>query len=118
MTVLSLLPPVLSLLVLGAHFYRAGQPALVLLMAALAALVFVKRPWAARAIQAALLLGAVEWVRTALRFIEIRQDLGRPWIRLALILAAVTLLTALSALVFETRRMSARFGLGGPTPER
>jgi hypothetical protein len=37
--------------------------------------------------------------------------MGQPWTRLAIILGCVALATALCALVFETRRLRARFGL-------
>lgn len=117
MTAFSALPPILSLLVLAAHFYRAGNVALAILSIFLTGLLAVPKPWAARSLQAALLAGGAEWIRTAAFFIGLRRDAGRPWGRLALILAAVTLLTALSALVFETRRMRTRFGLGKPIPE-
>lgn len=111
MTVFALALPVLSILVLGAHFFRAREYAMVALCAGLLALLFVRRAWAARALQAALFLGTVEWLRTTARFVELRRGLGQPWIRLAVILGAVALLTALSALLFETARLRERYGL-------
>ncbi|MFI5181129.1 MAG: hypothetical protein ACHQPI_07045 [Thermoanaerobaculia bacterium] len=115
MIALFCLPPILSLLVLAAHFYRAGHVAIAILSILLTGLLAVPRPWAARTLQAALLLGCAEWIRTAEFFVTLRRDAGRPWGRLAIILAAVALLTALSALVFESRRMKKRFGLEGST---
>lgn len=115
MTFLAHLPAGLSLLVLAAHFYRAGQYALVVATLALSSLFAVRKPWAARTLQAALLLGAAEWIRTTAVFVGLRQDVGRPWGRLAIILGAVTLLTALSALLFESARLRKRYGLGGLT---
>ena len=116
MTAFSLTLPVLSILVLSAHFLRAGEYGIVALCAALLALLFVRRPWAARALQAALFLGAAEWIRTTVRFVQIRQGLGQPWTRLAVILGVVTILTAFSALLFETSRLRARYGLARVTP--
>ena len=110
MTAMVLLP-VLSLLVLAAHFFRAGEYAVVALCAGLVALVFVRRAWAARALQAALFLGTAEWLRTTTRFIQLRRGLGQPWTRLALILGAVALVTVVSAFVFETPRLRARYRL-------
>jgi hypothetical protein len=110
-TFLAHLPAGLSLLVLAAHFYRAGQYVLVVATLALLSLFAFPNPWAARTLQAALLLGGAEWIRTMAFFVGLRRDAGRPWGRLAVILAVVTLLTALSALVFETARMRNRFGL-------
>ncbi len=114
MTALLVLPPVLSLLVLSAHFFRSGNLLLSGLSLALLALLAVPRSWAARTLQAALLLGAAEWIRATAFLVDLRRDAGRPWVRLAVILGAVTLLTALSALVFQARRMKARYGPGQP----
>jgi hypothetical protein len=118
MTFLVHLPAGLSLLVLAAHFYRAGHYVIAVATLALFSLFAVPKPWAARALQATLLLGASEWIRTTAFFISLRRDAGRPWGRLAVILAAVTLLTALSALVFESARLRKRYGLSGLTRGR
>lgn len=92
------LPVVLSALVLAAHFYRARSLALVALSLALPLLLLVRERWSARAVQAGLLLGALEWVRTLAFFAGQRMEVGRPWGRLAVILGLVAALTALSAL--------------------
>ncbi len=92
------LPVVLSALVLAAHFYRARQMPLVAVALALPLLLLVRERWSARAVQAGLVLGALEWVRTLTYFAGQRMDMGRPWGRLAVILGAVAALTALSAL--------------------
>ncbi len=118
MTALFVLPPALSLLVLAAHFYRAGNVLAAALSLLLVTLLAVPRPWAARTLQTALLFGGAEWIRTTAFFVGLRREAGRPWGRLAVILAVVTLLTALSALVFETARLRARYGLSGLTRGR
>jgi hypothetical protein len=102
---LQLLPVVLSLLVLGAHFLRAGNVILVAAALALAGLLAVRRPWAARTIQAALVLGAVEWVRTLAGLVASRSRAGQPVARLSLILGCVAAVTGLSALVFRSARL-------------
>ena len=112
MTLLALLAPILSALLLGAHFLRAGQWAGVAASLALLVLVAIPRPWAARAAQAALLLGAAEWLRTLIQLVAERREEHAAYTRLAAILGAVALLTALSALVFETWRLRERFGTG------
>jgi len=111
MHVLWLLAPALSLALLGAHFHRAGNWPLLAGCAALIALLALPRAWVARLVQLCLLAGALEWVWTAMLLIQQRQVLGQPWTRLALILGAVALLTAASALVFQGPRLRARFGL-------
>ncbi|HRH88515.1 MAG TPA: hypothetical protein PLO41_16840, partial [Rubrivivax sp.] len=109
---LKLLAPVLALAVLAAHFYRAGLWLAVGGVAALAALLFVRSPWAARTLQVALVAGAVEWIRSAAELVALRESMGQPWTRLALILGGVALATAACALLFQWRPVRERFGIG------
>jgi hypothetical protein len=60
--------------------------------------------------QVALLLGSVEWLRSAVELVAARSAMGQPFLRLAIILGGVTVFTALSALVFRAERLRARFG--------
>ncbi|MDX9735457.1 MAG: hypothetical protein RBU36_15105, partial [Thermoanaerobaculia bacterium] len=103
-SVLRALPVVLSALVLAAHFYRSRSLALVALSLALPLLLLVKERWSARVVQAGLVLGALEWVRTLAFFAGQRMEAGRPWARLAVILGVVAVLTALSALAVKVPR--------------
>jgi hypothetical protein len=109
---LQLTPVVLSLLVLGAHFLRAGNPVLMALALVLMSLLVVPRTWAARVVQIALVLGAVEWTRTLIRIATQRAQEGEPYLRLAIILGGVALVTALSSLVFRTARLRSRYSPG------
>jgi hypothetical protein len=106
---LQLLPVILSLLVLAAHFLRSGNLLMVVLILALLALLAVPRPWAARTVQIALVLGALEWVWTLVHLARARAAAGEPALRMGLILGAVALLTGLSALVFRSARLRRRF---------
>ena len=101
MTALSLAPAALSLLVLGAHFLRSGHPALVLVALALIGLLFVRRTWAGRTAQVALLLGALEWVRTTLVLTGERARMGQPYGRMVAILGAVAGVCALAAVLLR-----------------
>jgi hypothetical protein len=109
MLILQMVPVGVSLLILAAHFMRQDQPVLVFLSVAVMGLLAVPRVWAARLLQAVLLLGAAEWVRTVISLARIRVEHGAPVTRMAIILAAVALLTAASALLFRTRRARAHF---------
>lgn len=109
------LPVLLSALLLGAHFLRAGRIELVVLSLACTALLLVRRRWAAVVVQIVLVMSALEWLRTMLAVISMRQSVGAPWLRFALILGAVTLFTLGSALVFFTPRLRQRY-LAGTTP--
>jgi hypothetical protein len=95
---LLLIPIVLSALTLGAHLLRGGSLPLALVAVALPLLLVPRSGAALRLLQGLLLLGALEWVRTLLVILEQRHAFGQPWQRLTVILGAVALVTALSAL--------------------
>lgn len=105
MKVLFFIIVVLSLAVLGAHFLRWGNEAGVAVSLAPIALLFVRRPWAARVVQVVLALGAIEWAITLYELWQLRMAQGMPAARMAIILAVVMLLTAVSVLLFETQTM-------------
>ncbi len=107
MTFLLLLTAILSLLTLGAHFFRAGNWVGVVAAVALLALLAVRKAWVARVVPAALVLGALEWIRTAVRIGSWRMQQGHPWVRMAVILGVVALITGLSALPFLSKRLKA-----------
>lgn len=109
MNVLRLLPVILSFLLLGAHFYRAGLAPLTLGCVAVLFVLFARRPWVPRLFQVLLALGALEWLRAMYVYIEMRMAWGESWTRLALILVSVALFTALSGLVFRARKLAARY---------
>lgn len=110
MNLVRLLPVILSLLVLGAHFYRAGNLVLVAGSLLVLLLLVIRRPWVRWVAQAALVLGAAEWVRSTLAFVRMRQAMDLPWTRLAVILGSVAAFTLLSALVFLLPALKRRYG--------
>jgi len=111
MNFLRLLPVVLSFLLLGAHFYRAGLLAVTGLCVVFLFLLFLRKRWVPRVFQALLLMGALEWLRTLYFFAAMRIAWGEPWTRLAVILGTVAVLTALSGLVFKHRKLKEFYGL-------
>ena len=110
-----LIPTLLSCLVLAAHFFRGGQIGLMLAACAVPLLLLLRRRWATRIVQAFLVLGALEWVRTTLLIRAVRIDEGREWNRMAIILGSVALFTLLSAAAYlfpSVRRHYCRAGIG------
>lgn len=105
MNVVRLLPVILSFLLLGAHFYRAGLEPLTVLSAACPLLLFIRRSWIPRLFQVLLLAGALEWLRSLYALAAMRIAWDQPWTRLAMILGTVALLTALSGLVFTNNKL-------------
>ena len=111
MSIALLIAPASALVLLGAHFYRAGLWPLMLACLVLIALLAWRRAWVARLVQGCLVIGAIVWVWTAYTFVQQRIAFGQPWTRLALILGTVAVLTAAAALVFRHKRLRARFAL-------
>jgi Na+/H+-translocating membrane pyrophosphatase len=107
---LQLLPVVLSLIVLAAHFLRGGNMVMVMAALVLLGLLALPRRWVAQLVQVALILGAVEWVRTLIGLVMLRSGNEQPVLRMAFILGVVAILTASSALVFRIDRMRKRYG--------
>lgn len=114
MNFLRLLPVFISILLLGAHFFRAGQMVILFVLLALLLLLLVKKYWVPWIMQMALLLGALEWVRTLVTVAHIRMEYGMPWTRMAIILGVVALFTACSGLVFRSKALRNRYS--GPDP--
>lgn len=106
-----LLPVILSFLLIAAHFYRADFPVITFLCLLAPGLLFYTRTWAARTLQIVLLLASLEWMRTLLQFIDIREQMGMEWTRLAIILGTVALFTLASALIFNLPSVKDRYRL-------
>ncbi|MBU1002062.1 MAG: 4Fe-4S ferredoxin [Proteobacteria bacterium] len=100
------LPAILSMWLLGAHALRNGQPGLMLVWTLIPALFLLRRGWVRRAGQIILAAGVFLWADAGRALIQIRTGLDQPWTRLALILAGLILLSVLSILLLESRRVA------------
>ena len=109
MNFLRLLPVFISFLLLAAHFLRAGQVSISIVLLSLLGLLFLRKAWVPRVIQLILLLGTVEWLRTLYSVAQVRIELDMPWMRMATILGVVALFTALSCLVFRSKALRRKF---------
>ncbi len=109
--ILRLLPVIFCFLLLAAHFSRAGLFPFVILSLGIPLLLFIRKSWVPRTIQLLLLLGALEWIRAMMGYIEIRKSINDDWGRLAIILITVSLLTALSGLVFRGKSLKKLYRL-------
>lgn len=104
MNALRLFPVILSALLLGVHFVRAGVFPFVVIASAVPLMLLIRSSWAARLVQAFLLFGVLEWILTLLLLIAKRRVAGQSWTLAAIILGAVAVFTASSALVFSFSR--------------
>jgi len=116
MNALRLVPVILSFLLLGAHFYRSGLPIGAGFCVVIPVFLLVRDSWVPRLIQIFLLLGALEWLRTLFVIANMRIAYDQPWVRMAIILGAVALFTALSGLVFRSKTLRKRYAGKEPEP--
>jgi hypothetical protein len=109
--VLLYVPVVLSLIVLGAHFLRYGSFVGVVAALLLIALLFLRRSWVPRVMQAVLVLGTLEWLRTMYEIAQIRALHGQPFGRMVVILGIVAAVTFCSALLFQSQTLKTVYGI-------
>ncbi|MCW8894739.1 MAG: hypothetical protein OQK48_06670 [Sulfurimonas sp.] len=108
---LQLLPIVLSMLILSAHYLRYANMVEVAICLMLPFLLFIKSKIVVRILQLALVVAAFVWVDTVLNLINIREHIGHAWTRMAIILGGVILFTLSSGFVFYTKTLRERYGL-------
>jgi len=106
-----LLAPVVSLLLLAAHFLRAQAWVPLGVCLCLPALLLWRSRWAALAIQCGLVLGAIEWLWTLVSLTAARRALGQPYGRMVLIIGLVATATLMSAAVFRLPSVRQRYRL-------
>lgn len=111
--IMAAIPASLAFALGAAHFWRAGHPAVSAICVCALPLLWSRLAWVRPLACAALPLLAARWVWTAGQFVQMRQMMGQPWIRLAAILWGVGLLTALAALPFQGEK-GGRFFLARP----
>lgn len=87
---------ILSFLLVAAHFFRAGIPALAFLFISFTAFLFIKHPISTFIIRSALLLGVAVYIDTAFKIVFLRKQLGLPYQKAAFIMAGVVGFIAIS----------------------
>ena len=100
---------VVAALLLGAHFYRDGEYLLALLCPAAPLLFSHRKRWSLILLQVLAYGAAGTWLVTAIRLVEFRQQIGRPWTAAAIILGAVALFTLAAGLLLNSRSIAQRY---------
>ena len=100
---------VVAALLFGAHFYRVGNFSLMALCVAAPLLFLYRKRWSLILLQLMAYGAAAVWVDTAIRLIEFRQRIGRPWTAAAIILGAVAAFTLVAGLLLNSRSMARRY---------
>lgn len=88
----------LTIVVLGAHFLRAGNYSLTLCVMGVLFFHCSQSAWKNYSVAFFLLWGVVEWGQTASFLILMRSKLGVPWFRGAAIIISVAFISSLSAI--------------------
>ena len=106
-----LLPVILSMLILSAHFLRYANMVEVAVCILLPFLLLIRKKFVVRILQFALVVAAFVWVDTVMNLIAMREQIGYAWTRMAIILGGVILFTLTSGFVFYTKTLRERYGL-------
>lgn len=91
----------LGLWLLAAHFLRGGHLLVAAALFAAPAALFVRSPVSRRVVQAALAAGVLVWLGAAVRIGAERRADGRPWARMAVIMACVAAVSGAGAALLE-----------------
>lgn len=105
--------PVLASFLLAAHFSRVQNDWLALSCLLFPVILFMKKRWILMIFQTFLVVGGIVWIDRAVMLVQLRQSEGRPWLRLAIILAVVALFTFLSALILFNKKIQKRYSQNG-----
>ena len=111
MNILRLFPVIFSFLILSAHFSRGNLFILSIIFLIIPLILFIKQAWVVRLTQIILIIGSLEWIRSMFIYINQRQTIDEPYLRLVIIIGIVALLTGLSALVFRNQSLKKLYKL-------
>ncbi len=100
---------VTAALLLGAHFLRAGNLAMVALCLAAPLLFAYRRRWSLIALQFLAYCAAGTWLGVAFQLVQIRQQLAQSWTAAAIILGTVALFSAAAGLLLNSRAIEERY---------
>jgi len=100
---------VTAALLLGAHFLRAGNLAMVALCLAAPLLFFHRRRRSLIALQFLAYGAAGTWIAAAIQLVQMRQQTEQAWTVAAIILGSVALFTLLAGLLLNSRAIRNRY---------
>jgi hypothetical protein len=96
-------------LLLGAHFLRAGNPAMVALCLAAPLLFLYRRRRSLVVLQALAYAAGGTWIAVAIELVRVRQQAGQSWTAAAVILGAVALLAFVAGLLLNSSAIKNRY---------
>jgi len=100
---------VTAALLLGAHFLRSGEIAVVALCVGAPLLFLYRRRWSLILLQFLAYGASGSWLITAVLLVRDRQQSAQPWTLAALILFAAALLSLVAGLLLHSNRIKERY---------
>ncbi len=100
---------ILSSVLLSAHFLREGEILLTAAYLFLPLLLLIKRRWVLIVLQIFTYGGVLVWFYTLYVLINERMSLGIPWVRMAIILAVVIIITLISGLLLNSKVVKEKY---------
>jgi hypothetical protein len=97
--------PILSSVLLAAHFSRVQNDWLAILSLLFPFILFIRKRWILRIYQTYLVAGGIIWIERIFYYAQLRESQEQPWARLAIILFLVALFTWISALLLEKKKI-------------
>ena len=100
---------IISYLLLIAHFLREGEVLLTALYLLVPFFLIIKKKWSLILLQIFIYGGVLVWIQTLFSLIVARIDMGAPWLRMAIILGVVILITLISGLLLNSRLIKEKY---------
>jgi hypothetical protein len=104
-----ILPVIISCLLLGAHFLRAGNIPLTVGCVLMPLLLLINAWWSVMIVQLLTYIGVLIWVKTAIQIYHRRLIFGMPWVRAVVIVGAVALFTAFAGLLLNSSGVKKKY---------
>ncbi|MDD5177206.1 MAG: hypothetical protein PHQ05_12375 [Sterolibacterium sp.] len=99
----------LAALLLGAHFFRAGDLVLVTLCLLMPLLFFVRKRGTLILLQFLAYCAAAIWIAQAAHLAALRQLAGQPWVLAVAILGGIAIFTFLVGMLLNSRSIRRRY---------
>ncbi len=109
MNFIKLLPVILSCLIVAAHYSRGGNPHMTYAMLLFPLILLIRKKWVTYVSTIFLVFIGFVWFETTYKFVQIRQSMGMPYLRLMAILGTVGVVAIISSLVFKGKALRKRY---------
>jgi len=106
-----IIPYVLMIILLAAHFSRGGNDILAGFILLIPFLFIIKQKWVIMSLEIIAYLAALVWLYGAYQYIQIRIATGDDWIRLLVIMGGVAIYTAWVGLFLRSQKIKDVYGL-------